>query len=60
MKKIIILLVIVLNFGCSNDSIIEENTGLIENPNKIRLKINGLIQMKILWKSVRILVVIEI
>jgi hypothetical protein len=22
-------------FGCSNDSIIEENTGLIENPNKI-------------------------
>lgn len=42
MKKIIILLVIVLNFGCSNDSIITENTELIENPNKIDLKINGL------------------
>jgi hypothetical protein len=42
MKKIIILLVIVLNFGCSNDSIIEENIELIENPNKIDLKINGL------------------
>ncbi|MGB3606601.1 MAG: hypothetical protein WA775_08735 [Psychroserpens sp.] len=42
MKKILILLIIVLNIGCSSDSIIEENTELIENPNKIDLKVNGL------------------
>jgi hypothetical protein len=42
MKKILILLIIILNLGCSNDAIAEENIELIENPNKIDLKINGL------------------
>ena len=42
MNKILILLVIALNLGCSNDSIIEDNSELIQNPNKIDLKVNGL------------------
>ena len=42
MKKILILLIIILNISCSNDSINDENINVIENPNKISLKINGL------------------
>lgn len=41
MKKILILLIIVLNISCSDDSINDENNSVIENPNKITLKING-------------------
>lgn len=42
MKKILILLIIILNISCSNDSLNDENISVIENPNKISLKINGL------------------
>jgi hypothetical protein len=42
MKKILILLIIILNISCSNDSINDENISVIENPNKISLNINGL------------------
>lgn len=42
MKKILILLIIILSISCSNDSINDENINVIENPNKISLKINGL------------------
>lgn len=42
MKKILILLIIILNISCSNDSINDVNISVIENPNKISLNINGL------------------
>jgi hypothetical protein len=42
MKKILILLIIILNISCSNDLINDEDISVIENPNKISLNINGL------------------
>lgn len=42
MKKILILIIILLNFSCSNDSINDDINSEIESPNKINLKINGL------------------
>ncbi|AWG21259.1 hypothetical protein FFWV33_06785 [Flavobacterium faecale] len=42
MKKTLILLIFILNISCSNDSIKDENSSIIESPNKISLKINGL------------------
>ena len=41
MKKILMLLIILLNISCSIDSISDENNSVVENPNKITLKING-------------------
>jgi hypothetical protein len=42
MKKILILLIIILNISCSNDLINDEDISVIENPNKVSLNINGL------------------
>ena len=41
MKKIIVLVIGVLISSCSNDNLIDENSEMLGNLNKVELKING-------------------